>query len=362
MRLVLDNIIFELQKSGGISVVWYELLTRLLQSSSMDIQFIDNPETDNYLRRRLTIGDQRIIGRSRCVSITRALPVRVDLRQPFVFHSSYYRYCTNPLAVNVSTIHDFTNEIFGKGIKKQVHSWQKFRALRKSDYIICISEHTKKDLRCFLPDIAEERIRVIYNGVSDDYHVIEHLQEKDLQVLPFPEGSYVLFVGSRADYKNFDLVVRCVAQSQYHLVIVGPELTEKELELLKSCMAADRYKQMHGVPNQMLNVLYNRALCLAYPSSYEGFGIPVVEAQKAGCPVIAYDATSVKEIAGNSSFLMSELSDRCFMEKLRLLKSREVVEETRSQGIVNARRFTWDVMYQSYAHLYEEIANERKRN
>ena len=86
-----------------------------------------------------------------------------------VFHSSHYRIAKNPKAYNVTTVHDFTYELFSKGLAQKVHSWQKFKAIRKADVIVSISENTKKDILRFLPDIDPDKIRVIYNGVSDDY-------------------------------------------------------------------------------------------------------------------------------------------------------------------------------------------------
>ena len=355
MKLLFDNIIFDLQKSGGISVVWYELLSRLLNDASRkdDIRFLDNPHADNHLRPLLQIPQDSIIGRPMRTFISRPLPVKTTGKEPFIFHSSYYRYCTNPKAINITTLHDFTNEFFNTGIKKHIHTWQKFRAIRHSNYIICISENTKRDLHSFLPDIPDERIRVIYNGVSEDYHPLDNPATD----LPFPSHSYVLFVGNRASYKNFKLTVQGVAESSYNLVITGPQLSEEEIRFIHSILPPERYKSLGFVDNQHLNILYNHALCLSYPSSYEGFGIPIIEAQRAGCPVIAYRATSIPEVCGKSPLLMEKDCVEAFVEKLQLLSKPDIVQTVRAEGLINSKRFTWDAMYNRYIQLYDEIIN-----
>lgn len=350
MRLILDNIIFQLQESGGISVVWYELLSRLLKEQDIDICFLDNPDSANPFRKGLSIPEDSIIGGFKHVFATRGLPVRIKDDKPFLFHSSYYRYCPN--AINITTLHDFTNEYFVKGIKKRLHTWQKFNALRNSRRIVCISENTKRELLHFLPDIGEEKIRVIYNGVSDDYFVTD---APPLSPLPYPSGSYVLFVGTRTTYKNFFLVCRSLKETKYNLVIVGSQLSASEKRQIEQYLPPSRYKCMGFIKNGDLNMLYNHAACLAYPSFYEGFGIPIPEAQKAGCPVIAYRATSVPEVCGESPLLMDRADEATFLEKLRLLDNRQLMKEVCAKGIENAKRFTWDAMYQSYLRLYEEL-------
>ena len=352
MKIVFDNIIFDLQKSGGISVVWYELLSRQLQTRQSDSRFMDNPLADNYVRKLLTIRRDLIIDGNKFAALRRGLPVKLNLDEPFIFHSSYYRYCYAPKAINITTVHDFTNEFFATGLKKIMHTWQKFRTLRHSDYIVCISENTKRDLLSFLPEISEEKIRVIYNGVSDDY---QPAGDALTMPLPFADKSYVIFVGSRAVYKNFRLVWQAIKETKYNLVITGPELTDQERADLDRYLPAGRYRSMGFVSNRDLNTLYNHAACLAYPSSYEGFGIPILEAQKAGCPVIAYNATSVPEVCGKSPLLMDEPSEQAFIGKLRLLDNQELMDSVRRAGLENARRFTWDAMFRSYAQLYEEI-------
>lgn len=351
--IIFDNVVFDLQKSGGISVVWYELIKRILENSSSGIAFVDNCNTINKYRKDLNIAGSTISGRDTLIPISRYMPVRIKADEPFIFHSSYYRYCKSSYAKNITTVHDFTYEYFRKGLKKKIHCWQKYNAIRHSDYVVCISENTKKDLLKFLPEVDESKIRVIYNGVSEDYYVIDCGAER--ANLPFAKGSYLVFVGNRVDeYKNFSLLKRCIASSEYNLVIVGSKLSEEEKIDLEKYLPENRYKCMGFLPNAELNVIYNNAAALVYPSSYEGFGIPIVEAQRAGCPVIAYNASSIPEVIGDTPLLMNELTDEELLKKIELLSDEKLMKEVRSAGLENSKRFSWDIMYQNYLELYKE--------
>lgn len=357
MRLIYDNIVFALQRYGGISVVWQELLTKMQIREQFQLGYIDidNEQAKNPLRDRLQLPSETIIDTtSRFVKLLRYLPVRLQGNEPFLFHSSYYRYCANPQAINITTVHDFTYELFVKGVKQKVHTWQKFSAIRHSACTVCISENTKRDLLRLLPDVDESRVRVIYNGVSEVYHVVPNC----LCDLPYPAGSYVVFIGRRDDYKNFDLTVRSVAATQLNLLIIGGQLTEEEKKQVERFLPPQRYKCMSHVPDEQLNLFYNNAAALVYPSSYEGFGIPVLEAQRACCPVIAYNGSSIPEVIGETPLLMQTLTDDEMVNKLKLLSNKQLMAEVRANGLENTHRFSWQRMGDEYMKIYEEFSRK----
>lgn len=357
MRLIYDNIVFALQRFGGISVVWQELLSKMQPQRQFHLEYIDidNNIAKNPSRSRLQLPSESIVDRtSHFVKLSRYLPVRVQSNEPFLFHSSYYRYCTNPKAINITTVHDFTYELFVKGFKQKVHTWQKFSAIRHSACTVCISENTKRDLLRLLPDVDESRVRVIYNGVSEVYHVVPNC----LCDLPYPAGSYVVFIGRRDGYKNFDLTVRSVAMTQFNLLIIGGQLTDEEKKQVERFLPPQRYRCMSHIPDEQLNLFYNNAAALVYPSSYEGFGIPVLEAQRAGCPVIAYNASSIPEVIGSTPLLMQTLSDEEMVSKLRLLSNDQLMTEVRAKGLANTHRFSWQRMGDEYLKIYEEFSRK----
>ena len=136
MEIIYDNIIFAIQQFGGISVVWEELLSRITPAKCTEFVDIDVSKTYNLNRSRLNIPEKDIIRTIKIPRISRYLPVRISKEEPFIFHSSYYRYCTNKNAINITTVHDFTYELFRSGLRQKMHTWQKYAGAK------CHRQHT----------------------------------------------------------------------------------------------------------------------------------------------------------------------------------------------------------------------------
>lgn len=359
MKIYLDNIIFSLQKSGGISVVWKELLERILKSNDLNCILIeyDNAKS-NFFRSQIKINRNSIKSKfSVLLLVRRYLDVRLNNKNKVIFHSSYYRISTSKNVINVTTVHDFTYEYFFKGLPRKIHSWQKKRAILKSDGIICISESTKKDLIHFIPEIDKTKIRVIYNGVDKSYNKLNVLTafQKDH---PFKDFEYVIYIGDRkAKYKNFKMAVEsCKIQKTKLLIIGGGELTSEELKYLSNKIGPNSFKSLNRVSAEDLNQYYNRAYCLLYPSYYEGFGIPIVEAQNAGCPVIATYSSSIPEVIADKCLAISQPSPKKISLKMELLKLGSVYRENVIQlGLEKGSSFSWEKTYLETIDFYKEL-------
>jgi len=348
MKIVFDNIIFGGQKIGGISTVWYELISRALRDK-LDVNFIDFPDNGNILREQL--GKLPSVSQSipsKYKKIVKYLPVIFRYGKPFIFHSSFFRFCSSSNAINITTIHDFTNELFQTGTGSKKERWIKNNAINHSDYIICISQNTKKDFENFYPSFPKERIRVIYNGVSDDFYVINSTEWHFM----FPRNKYIIFVGNRDGYKNFNLVIDALTSYNVDLVIVGAPLTDLEREKLQQIKG--EYHYAGRVSCDDLNTLYNGAIALVYPSAYEGFGLPILEAQKAGCPVIALNSSSIPEVIGNTPLLMDNPTKESICNCLDILKDQEARKSIINEGIENAKRFSWEKMYLDILSVYSD--------
>ena len=287
-------------------MVWQELLSRARVDK--DLQLTELDYRDRTLRRleRYRIPDYKA-------------------DTPAIFHSSYFRILPQKQVYNVTTVHDLTYHFYRHGPAKAVHLWEEQRALRHSEAVICISRNTKRDLlRCY-PWVDEARIHIVPNGVSEVYRPLPEVEKQ----------GYLLYVGnSTAAYKRYDLAQEVARQTGLRLVTA------------------------RDVTPEQLNRLYNEAVCLLYPSDYEGFGLPVLEAQRAGCPVVAQNASSIPEVIGEGGLLVAHDTPArmatAMAERVRQLLSQST-QEIIAAGRENAKRFSWDKTYAQTKQVYENI-------
>ena len=352
MRVHYDNIVFSLQRAGGISTYWSELITRLLRDG-VDVSF-EEFKHQNIVRNTLAINEEALRNRgSKYLLVERFKALKLpEQNLPFVFHSSYNRITHNKNAAQVTTVHDFVHEKFYTGIRRSLHLMQKGKVLRAANQIITVSENTKRDLMQFHPGIPENKIKVIYNGVSEDFYPIAETTKLDL-----PETGkrpYLLYIGSREHYKNFKFTVDLLKESaDLDLYIIGSALLKTELQYLNQ-QVSGRWKHFDHISNQRLNELYNTAYALIYPSLYEGFGIPLLEAMKAGVPFLALSNSAIPEVAGEAGIVLERADIGLFKDALQKLGSNRT--EMIEKGYVQAAKFSWEKCYQETLSVYKQLS------
>lgn len=353
MNIFFDNLIFSLQRIGGISMVWSELIKNLEKLKKLNVKYLEYKNANyNLYRRNLSINPQKIIRLKHFNKIFSQFkhPI-IKSNKPFIFHSSYFRTCKNKNAINITTVHDFIYEQRKMSLKEKLRVNLNYYAIRNSQAIVCVSENTKKDLLKFVSDINPEKVSVIYNGVSEEYSKLN-----EPPYLRYNE--YVLFVGGRQSYKNFEFLVKSLKDTKYNLLVCGAHLSKPEIDLLNTHLP-NRYEPIVFPSNEELNKIYNSVFALVYPSSYEGFGIPVLEAQRAGCPVIAYNCSSIPEIIGNNDLLMNNLIPEELISKLNILENSVQRDKIITEGLQNSQKFSWKKMADEYLDLYQRLLNER---
>ncbi len=337
MKIIyIDTIIFDLQHAGGISVYFYEIIKRLLADKEVESHFIvSDGKKDNIYWDRLNLPEDKIIKYNKFLNRYRGVNYKETRKHTFI--SSYYRYSKNKNAANITIVHDFTYEYFSSGLRKIVHHWQKMKAIYKSDTAICISKNTQNDLNKFSKRKVDSV--VVYNGVSDAYHAMTGVEVADaLKSLTvetatvIESGNYVLFVGQRGGYKNWKSAVdlfKQLPENYYMISVGGGELTGEEIKLLAN--DCKRHFKLGALTEEQLCLLYNKAYCLLYLSEYEGFGLPVAEAEQCGCPVIAMNKSSIPEIAEGSKLV-------------RLVDGPGLLPPGLTHGEA-VKRFSWDETY-----------------
>lgn len=352
-----DYQIFACQEYGGVSRTVCEQAKALSALPDIRVSVVAPRFCNSYLRQLREQGALDIHGTFEaftpgCVpglldACRKESRNRLEKLRPDIVHESY---ATLPppekgSAPVVVVIHDMIHELFPSACHPADKTSQaKKLALARADHVVCVSESTRRDLlSCF--DLPEAMISVAHNGVS---------------TLPPPEPPsdreggdllrrtpFLLFVGHRGGYKNFKTLLRAYAQSptlrELPLACFGGgDFSSTEREALDKARVSGTVLQLSGRDAQ-LSWLYQNAALFVYPSRYEGFGLPPLEAMSAGCPVACGNGGSLPEVVGDAALLFDPNSPEDMAHAIkRALNSATLRAELSRRGRERADMFTWD--------------------
>jgi glycosyltransferase involved in cell wall biosynthesis len=359
MNIVLDNIIYGKEKNGGISNYWYEVTRFLLQEEMSDVQFFD-VNANNYYRNKLSqiINPAEILKTEKPGLRSRALPVYYNSKEKFIYHSSYYRKLIGSKNhVEITTVHDFIHDYYFSLLKRKLHNQYKYSAIERAKGIICVSKNTYSDLKKFCNISKNKSVEVIYNGVSTVFKNTEVFSAEEMQFILRNglDDKYLLFVGGRTAYKNFDFTLELLKQlPDFKLVVVGNPFSQKEQNKIGEILLS-RITVLSGISSCELNIIYNRAFALLYPSMYEGFGMPVIEAMRAGCPVLALNRSSVKEIAEKGTLLFDNPDVNLFKQALQNLEKIDFKTQLVAEGLEHSKLYSWEKCSKETYSFYESV-------
>lgn len=358
VRVMLDNIIFDLQQVGGVSAVWCAVIEASMRDPGVAPTFIAAQRNakcavDSDLIARPHVPDRRLP-----LSIRRYMDVAVETDAD-IFHSSYFRVHRSRNIKQVVTVHDCIYEKFVRGPRRWAHLFQKRRALRRADAVISVSQSTKRDLLTYYPWLQPDLIHVVPNGVSTSYSQLPSVSDSAARC---NRRSYLLYVGSRRGHKNFscvlDLLESGVARTLNLSLIIagGGPVSKNERSLIAARQCTQHVEHVGFVTEQKLNELYNGAFALVYPSFYEGFGIPPLEAMSAGCPVICSNAASLPEVVGNAALMFSPHDAASAIEHLNLLAESSARSAIIASGKARAALFSWAETGKKTVQVYKDLA------
>ena len=248
-------------------------------------------------------------------------------------------------------IHEkFAHYFFNRDTTKK----NKPHAVHRADHVICISENTRQDLVNLL-GVPKEKTSVVYLGYA--------LSCPTGSIKPTTQGKpFILYVGSRNGYKNFDLLLRAFSSSQLlrnEFAIIcfgGGKALRRELDLAMALdLPADCVTYMGG-DDSVLAALYASAKAFVYPSLYEGFGIPPLEAMSFGCPAVCADSSSIPEVVGDAAHLFDPKSEsdlRVAMEQV--IFSSEYAARLRAKGYERIKLFSWKKCADDTLNVYKKV-------
>lgn len=240
------------------------------------------------------------------------------------------------------------------------------RTLRQADLIVAISQYTKRDI-LEKYNVPEGAVRVIHLAAGDQGVINDTYTDSGSTQSP-PNSPYCLFIGNFKRYKNIEGAIAAVAkfnkttqQKTIKLVVVGND--EKNLprvqDYAKNSGVLENIVFMRYVTDTTLRTLYGNAVCLLFPSLYEGFGMPVLEAMSVGVPVVCSNTTSLPEVAGDAALFVDPLNTQSIADSIgRILENKNLREELVRKGHENSRRFSWEETARQYLKIYQEIISK----
>ena len=366
MKIVYDHQIFGWQQYGGISRYAYELALEITNSSTYDLSIVSPFYVNQYLKNApkhlKVLGIPiRYIPRSgriiRAVNFILAWSLLRFIR-PDIVHETFFssmRIAPKKSKV-VLTVYDMIHERFaGSFSKLDATSKEKASAVARADHVICISEQTKQDLIEIL-GVEPQKISVVYLGftlTSKD----GSSKEKIHQIRPF-----LLYVGSRRGYKNFEGLLKAYAASlklrnAFDLICFGGgAFTNEEKALMQQLgISTDRVFQVAG-DDALLAGYYKAASVFVYPSLYEGFGIPPLEAMSFDCPVVCSNISSIPEVVGNAAEMFDpESPDSISAAIERVINNSQLRENLINLGRERIKLFSWERCAKETLDVYRKV-------
>lgn len=368
MNIAYDSQIFCAQTYGGVSRYFCEIASRISKFPESQVTVVAPMAVCAYLqnvRPEIVFGfkaseikrfrfAQRVLG-------VLAGDLMLRAKAPDLIHETYFfPYRLGPkTARRVITIHDMIHEKFASSFPNaDKTAGYKAKAAERADHVICVSESTRRDAIDIL-GLPPEKITVVHHGFALMGAGGADAVGEATQAITRP---FLLYVGHRGGYKNFLRLLGAYAGSKalvesFNLVCFGGgPLQEDELQAIHCLgLPAGKVSQLTG-SDELLSSLYSRASAFVYPSLYEGFGIPPLEAMAHDCPVICSQTSSIPEVVGNAG----EYFDPGDVESIRGGIERVMSSETlRNALTLNGRerlkQFSWDRCAAETYDIYKKI-------
>lgn len=362
ITLIVDGVFFQLTDSG-IARVWRSVLPFLADNPKFRVLVLDRGNAPRLEGVEYIPFPRYSMSGNGCQAADSMLIQKIcDHYRADAFTSTYY---TSPLATPMLLmVYDMIPELFGFDLDQR--PWmEKEVAISYAQRYLCISHNTRNDLLALYPEISKSHASVAHCGV--DKAVFHPRDPGDISAFTRENGlerPYFLFVGSRVQhngYKNSRLFFDAIAgmhDAEFDVLCIGGEETIEQ-EILDQVPSGVTCRRL-VVSDDELALAYGGALALVYPSLYEGFGMPVIEAMAAGCPVITTRHGSLAEAAGDAALLIGGNSTDEMRRALMEVREESTRESLRTRGLSHVRNFEWKAMAEQLTRDLELLVAEAR--
>jgi glycosyltransferase involved in cell wall biosynthesis len=366
MKVLYDYQIFSEQEFGGISRYFCALTAQMGNFHGVEAQIVAPLHVNRYLKEygnTIAVGQyvRRLPKTGRFIKTLSGALFRplASMMRPDIVHETYYslRPTCGGKMPRALTVYDMIHERYPDSFAANDSMTSiKAYALRRADQIFCISENTRRDLLEF-HRLPEELVTVTYLGY--DALPLTEITVEDL----VGSTPYLLYVGGRHGYKNFEGLLRAFAASSWlrdnlRLVCFGAAaFSRAELNLIASLGLSESQVIHRGGGDDRLATLYKGAAAFVYPSQYEGFGIPPLEAMSLDCPVICSNTSSIPEVVGEAGEYFDPLDIESIKVAIeRVLQSPMRQAELVALGRSRREQFSWERCARETFDVYRRLA------
>jgi len=364
MKVFYDGLIYSIyrKRPGGISNFFDHLISRVSENHQCLLTSCrprDLPHPSGPLLRISRSNFDFRFGPVNQYAWKHKFSLRSTFFRPDLVHCTFYdkpSIYRNELPV-VYTCYDMIAEKWSHQLDLGGrHAAMKKECFDRAAVIPCISASTRNDLLELYPYL-EPKVSVIpLSGELKPNHGFSNDIPSTLNNNP-----YLLYVGARNSYKNFARLILAFARvatrlPNLYLNVVGASFAQEEMELFEALGISDRILISPDIPDSELYNLYRNAIAFVYPSLYEGFGLPLLEAMALGTPVITSNTSSMPEVAGNAALLFNpESIDSISDAIMKIALSPDLREDLRRKGFLRCQQFSWDKTCEQYIDLYRKV-------
>lgn len=375
MHVAMDGIIYEFQAQGGVSRTYTIILPFMCNNEPrLTISLYNARPTRQSLPTHRNISQKSILPLDfRGLAWTGldlyqrrgiALNLRVPPNKQTIWHSTYYSqplYWRGPKIVSVYDLIYFRYpELFNRPADISYRD-QVVNATQTADIVLCNSATTAQDAIEYLK-LDAAKVKFAHLAATDAFHPLIKTEENTDLLATLPTAKpFLLYVGTRTSYKNFQFLLKTYGQwprnQKVDLVVVGSGWSQTDLEVMNTYQITDQVHLCEKINDAELNLLYNCALAYIYPSLYEGFGIPLLEAMTVGCPIIASDIPSSREIARDYPTYFDPTSTDSLMAALDAALDNAPTPEHIHYGQQIATEYSWQETARTTLLHYYALAN-----